>query len=496
MVIAPMSRPNILFFMTDQQRWDCVGANGNRIIQTPNLDRLAMRAANFSHAFCQAPVCVPSRTSFFTGRYPHAHRNRVNYTPLDPRETLMQSYLREAGYRTAAVGKLHYYPPTAEEAQRTGFDIVELHDGVRFTDKWSDYVTWRKACDPLATQSHYRELVSDIAEGTNPYRAAIAEQFTDTTWTGLRTRHHLRELAESDQPFFLFSSFWKPHAGFEVSEPFASMYDGVHIPLPESVTSEQIAAMPLPLQGLILRGAGPGDWSPERLQWAYRSYYGTISHIDREVGLTLDALEESGAAENTIVVFASDHGDQMLEHGTMGKNCFYEASIRVPLMIALPGVVRPGGHDELVESIDLLPTLFDLAGLAEPHECQGHSLVPLIGNADVTWKPRDCVFAENIIPEVINDGRVDLPFEKGAGVDGIRHPDGKMVRTQRWKYNYYPEGYAELYDLEEDPGETRNLAGSPVARGVESEMRGRLLKWLTTAGETDQIAPRWLLPED
>src|SRR4051812_857043 len=161
---ATKKRPNILFIMTDQQRWDCIGANGNAIIKTPNLDRLAARGANFTHAFVASPVCVPSRVSFFTGRYAHSHRNRVNYTPLDRSEVLIQARLKEAGYRTASIGKLHYYPPTTEEAQRTGFDIVELHDGVPFTDRWSDYVKWRQANDPNK-EIYYRATAKDIAPG-------------------------------------------------------------------------------------------------------------------------------------------------------------------------------------------------------------------------------------------------------------------------------------------------------------------------------------------
>ncbi len=141
---SPPKRPNILFIMTDQQRFDCLAANGNDIIQTPHLDRLAKQSANFSHAFVQAPVCVPARASFFTGRYAHAHRNRVNYTPIDRRTVLLPARLREAGYQTALIGKLHlfyYYPPSAENAKKTGFDHVELHDGTHKTDRWSDYVT-------------------------------------------------------------------------------------------------------------------------------------------------------------------------------------------------------------------------------------------------------------------------------------------------------------------------------------------------------------------
>ena len=168
-------RPNILFIMTDQHRWDGVGANGNKLINTPHLDRLAAAAANFTHAFVQAPVCVPSRASFFTGRYPHSHRNRVNYTPLSRREILLQARLKQAGYVTAAVGKLHLHPPTGQEARRSGFDFAELHDGVSVLDRFSDYAQWRKQHDPRG-DIPYRSLAKDIQPGENPYRAAIPDE--------------------------------------------------------------------------------------------------------------------------------------------------------------------------------------------------------------------------------------------------------------------------------------------------------------------------------
>ena len=486
-------RPNILFIMTDQHRWDCLGANGNKIIKTPNLDRFAARSANFTHAFVQAPVCVPSRASFFTGRYPHSHKNRVNYTPLDRHEILMQARLQEAGYRTASVGKLHLYPPTVEEAKRSGFDIVELHDAVSFLDQFSDYVKWRNERDPMK-QIYYRRYAKNIELGKNPFRSAIQEQFTDTAWVGSRTRHYIRELSSSNKPFFLFSSFWKPHSPYEVPAPFDSMYDDVEIPLPKATSLEDIEKLPLPLQKLILRGRNPRyAMDRERLQWIYRSYYGSISHIDKEIGLILKTLEETGTAKNTIIAFSSDHGDQLLKHGLVGKNCFFEESVRVPFIIGNPGRIQAGVHEQLVESIDLLPTLFELAGLPEPKENQGRSLAPLIADLGRPYVPKEAVFSENIIPEVITRGW-DFYFEKGQGVKGIRHPDSKMVRTHRWKYNYYPDGYAELYDLEKDPDEYQNLASNSQYDEVEERMKDYLLHWLTTADAPDQIAPKWLEP--
>ena len=499
----PARKPNVLFIMTDQQRYDCVAANGNDIIQTPHLDRLAARSANFSRAFVQAPVCVPARASFFTGRYAHAHRNRVNYTPIDRRTVLLPARLRAAGYQTALIGKLHlfyYLPPSAENAKKTGFDIVELHDGSKRTDRWSDYATWRNQRDPLK-RLHYRtlakddpQLARDLKPGTNPFRCAIEEQFTDTSWTGLRTRAALKQLAAQDQPFFLYSSFWKPHAPFEVPTPFDSLYNDIDFQLPKPESLADIQRLPLPLQKLILRGKKPPyDMDRITLQWIYRSYYASITHIDREVGAILKTLKETGQADNTIVIFASDHGDQMLEHGLMGKNVFFEASIRVPLMIHLPGRIQPRRCDDLVETIDVLPTLLELCDLPIPEDCHGHSLGPLIAGLPGSYTPRDAVFSENIIPEVITTGSLDFDFKPGVGIKGIRHPDAKMIRTDRWKYNYYPEGFAELYDLKNDPHEQQNLAGDTAHATMAAELKGRILDWLITSTEVDQIAQRWLV---
>ena len=487
------TRPNILFIMTDQHRWDCVGANGNRLIKTPNMDRLAATGANFTHMFVNAPVCVPSRASFFTGRYPHSHRNRVNYTPLAKSEVLMQARLKQAGYTTASVGKLHLWPPTVAEAKRTGFDFVELHDAVRNLDRFSDYARWREEHDPDADKFYYRKLAQDIQPGKNPFRAAIKDEYSETSWVGQRTRYYMKQLADKDEPFFVFSSFWRPHSPFETCVPFDSMYDDVEIPLPKARSLKDIKRLPIPLQKLILRGRPQYEMDRDRLQWIYRSYYGAISQIDREIGLMLDLLEETGQAENTIVVFSSDHGDQLLEHGLMGKNCFFESSVRVPLMIRYPKRIKRGNYDELVESVDVLPTVFELAGIDEPYNNQGRSLAPLIAdNSQRKYQPKEAVFGENVIPEVITSGSLDFYFQKGAGIKGVRHPDAKMIRTRRWKYNYYADGDAELYDLQSDPSEYNNLHGDPKFESVEREMRDRLLHWMITADEADQIAPKWL----
>ena len=493
--------PNILFIMTDEQRYDSVGANGNAVIRTPAMDALANESANLSHCFVQAPVCVPSRQTIFTSRYPHSHRNRVNYTPMLAGERLLQAYLQDAGYATACVGKLHYYPPTPEYARSTGFDHVLLHDAAH-TDAQSDYVRWLRSRDPALAEA-YRDTITE--PGRNPFTARIADELHETTWCGHETRNTLRELANSDQPFFLFSSYWKPHPPFEVPEPWASMYDQAQIDTPTPLTEEQVRAYPLPVQKVIRR-ALPAKWQPDQtlIQWAYRAYYGAISQIDREVGLTLAALNELGLTDQTLVVFCSDHGDDMWEHNYRAKSLFFDASIHIPMMLSWPGVIQPGPYDDLIETTDLMPTLFELCELEPPPRMQGRSFArhiappeppasPAFPESGSDYEPRHFVFAENIIPDVITDAalQLDHPYVPGQGINGIRHPDAKMVRSRRWKYNYYPGNGEELYDLETDPREVNNLAAQPEHRQRVQDMRQALLDWLITADETDQIAPRW-----
>jgi arylsulfatase len=484
--------PNVLWIMTDQQRFDCLGAHGNALIRTPHLDQLHASSAAFDNCFVQAPVCVPSRVSFFTSRYPHSHRNRVNYTPCQESEVFLQRHFQSAGYQTGAVGKLHYYPPTREHALTTGFDRVELDDGTRATNPYSDYVRWRKQHDPRA-DIFYDDRVQNPEPGQNPFEARIDAEYTQTAWTGLKTREMLTSFAGSRRPFFLFSSFFKPHSPFTVAEPWASMYNQQDIPLPPRETLESLQQLPLPLQRLILRGTPAYDMDPALLQWMYRSTYGLVSQIDHEVGDILNTLEQTGLAANTIVVFCSDHGAQLLEHGLTDKNVFFESSIHVPLLVRFPRHIAPAQYAQLIEAIDVMPTLLELCGIPIPYNAQGRSFASLLKGNPETYQPRDAVFSENIIPEVITTGSLQMAYAPGEGVAGIRHPDAKVLRTERWKLTHYPGHGGELYDLSADPGETKNLYRDPAHQATVVELRTRLLDWMITADETDQIARHWLL---
>ena len=270
------------------------------------------------------------------------------------------------------------------------------------------------------------------------------------------------------------------------------MYSEIEIPLPRPATLDYIHGLPKPVQAQILRGRPEYDMDRALLQWVYRSYYGGISMVDREVGHILDELDRSGKARDTIVILSSDHGDQLLEHGLHGKNVFFEESVHVPLFMRYPAHIRPGKYADLIETVDLLPTVFELCGVTIPENCHGRSFAGLAQSGKGGYQPREFVFAENIIPEVIAGGPLDMPFVPGKGVGGILHPDGKMVRSRKWKFNYYPGGAGELYDLENDPRECQNLYADPACQSTVRELKGRLLDLLITADETDQIARRWL----
>ena len=177
----------------------------------------------------------------------------------------------------------------------------------------------------------------------------------------------------------------------------------------------------------------------------------------------------------------------------MDKNVFFEASVHTPFLLRYPGKIAPNAFTDLVESVDLLPTVLDFCGIPIPRRVQGRSLAPLVSGNRSGYSSRELVFSENIIPEVITSGSLNMPFVAGAGVAGIRHPDAKMVRSTKWKLNYYPGHGYELYDLRNDPSEEHDLSGDGQYKDVVSDLRQALLDWMITADENDQIAPRWMI---
>ena len=428
-------RPNFLVIMTDQQRWDTLGLAKPAELRTPTFDALVADGCLFTHAFCQGPICVPSRASFLTGKYVHQHRLFHNNGCLPDCETTWADVLAQAGYATVAVGRTHTI--------HKGFEHVYVPIGNSYLD---------------FTERLYE---SDWQEFLYGHEAPVPhpddrEQFVEFRRTQAAC-DTLRDLAGQGAPFAMFLGYCAPHNPYVVPEPYVSMYDDVDFPPPR--VPELDPSLPDYNEGQTrflekMQAAGPSQCA--------RYYYGMVSMIDECVGRVLGRLDELGLRDNTIVVFTSDHGEMLGDHGRWAKGNIYEQSIRIPLLVVNPPRVPPGTTcDALVESVDLFPTILDYAGVTmanQAYRLRGRSLRELIEGT--ATRIRSAVFAQ--LPPWI------------------------MVRTKRWKLGYgYPKGdcYTDvpaqyrgvLYDLANDPDERHNLFDDPAHGEVRGEMLRRLV---------------------
>lgn len=445
--------PNILFIMTDQQIADGLSCRmGNKYLHTPALDRLASRGTFFTRAYAPNPLCMPARNSIFTGRYPHETGVTDNAPmhsglKLDPAEfPLMGTYFKRAGYHTGYFGKWHLCFDAKDPAAH-GFEEIDTQQ--------KDAVT------------------------------------ADNAVAFLRQRH--------ERPFLLVASFLNPHNMAELTrgQPLSNG------PIGEPPALAELPPPPVNLappafepdtMTLIRRGYFAnrrlfpiGDFSPSVWQEMRWGYYRLIEKVDAEIGRVLAALREQGLEDNTLIVFVSDHGECAGAHGLSQKTVFYEESVRVPLIVAAPGQTEARTSDAFVNTgIDLLPTLFAYAGVPQPAKLPGASLRPLVERKPVSgW--RDAVVVEN-------------RMSQGGKVDGfVPITDGRMVRTERYKYCVYAHGEhrESLVDLVNDPNEMVDLASDPGYRAIVEEHRARLRRFATEHGDAlaaelvaDDVAPR------
>ncbi len=452
-------RPNVLLITADQMRHDCLSTAGHPVVQTPNLDALVNRGVRFSNAYTPYPVCVPARMSILSGQYAHAHGAIGNGSMLPPGQPTVASLTREVGYRTAAFGKMHFWPPFAQ----VGFEHMRLAEqngsGWKVDDYHSDYLAQRGLVDQWDLwdqhQPYHDQAPPEYWACFGARASELPEEHYHTTWIATETIEWLK--TSDGRPFFAWTSFIKPHHPFDPPKPWDAMYDPSVIP-PLGDASEAMAK-PLMTAG--------GRRDPRRAFFDQRSlsqqdyarvaamYYATISQIDHQVGRIVATLSEMGQLDNTFIIFASDHGDYMGDFGLMLKapSIPYDALSRVPLIVAGPGC-RPTTSEALVSLVDLLPTVANLAGAPIPRFVQGHDLAPLLKGAAGEGKGwRDAVFSES--------------------------HDVKAVRTARYKYLYNQRlGIEELYDLDNDPHEQHDIAPDPSSRACILEMRTRLLDWL------------------
>jgi arylsulfatase len=445
-------QPNILFITADHLRYDKLAFNGDPVIQTPALDRLASRGVVFDRCFAQNPVCQPSRASIMTGRYPRHHGVRWNEDRLNENEITLVEHFKIHGYETACVGKHHI----SQERFLKALDYAAATDIRR---------NWKERADgdyTVATENEFERYVRDkgyvyrTGFALPDFRARLGAVPSDLpedchldAFVGLKAREYLTR-QRRHRPFFLWLGFYGPHHPYVPSGRFGRMYDPQTVP-PFQREADDLARKPpeyrlyCQIHDHKYRGFAAASEATFRAMKA--AYYGMVSQLDWQLGMTLDQLDESGLADHTLVVFTSDHGEFLGDHGFPAKAPFLlDCMLHVPCLFRGPGVAGGRRCSDLVELVDLFPTLVTQAGLDPVPWVQGRDLsARLTGAPPSGHLPRTAIYAEAV--------------------------DKKCIRTCDWKYIHYPgRSYGELYDLGKDPHELRNLYAEQPAR--VSELRG------------------------
>lgn len=467
-------RPNLILIMTDQQRWETVGAYGALDIETPTLDRLAAEGVLFDRAFVPVPLCTPSRASVFTGQYPSRHGVRTNLQPSLPGSAPnFLLGLREAGYRTLLAGKDHLFGPAVA--------------------RWFDEVAGYSHAGAVPPAPPAEREVSAIR------RAGLRVPFTEVDETPLRLHPTVRvtdaaiAMTEAaDEPYFLWLSYPDPHPPFMVPEPYASRYrDRLDWPV---VVDAESDGKPL-RQRLARTLMERGGITTDRVRRLREIYAGMVTLIDHQLDRLVTALIARGAAENTVLVFMSDHGDYLGDHSMVRKSpAMYDCLIRIPFLVWAPGRFQARRErSAFVESIDIAPTLLDLAGVPTRYGMEGTSLTRLLNG--VTDRHKDAVFGiyglEGPAATSEKEAAAISARTAGHGNDpwngaGVMQGRFAMVRTPGHKLVHYRGGEGELYDLAGDPGETINLWSDIRFRDVRRPLEARLLDW---ALETFTVSP-------
>jgi arylsulfatase A-like enzyme len=462
---------NILFITADQLRADALGCYGNPVIQTPHIDALAQGGVRFTKMFTAYPVCAPNRASIATGRYPTIHGLRANGMRLPETEQTLMSILRANGYRTYGAGKMHFGPqwhfpsdgrpimdpdpvdaidpqPLAEEFPWYGFDSVMLTEDHRM----GPYGVY------LAERGHH--VWDELHSANYPQHATVRSPFPEehhqTTWITDRAIDYLYE-HPSDEPFFLWVSYVHPHHPFNPPAPYDTRYDPADMPLPKW-QEDEVEGWPAAYRQKYFavegthEAVGMCDLTDDDWRRIKAYYYGMVSLIDKNVGRMINVLRQSGRLDNTLIVFNSDHGENLGDHRLLFKGTTYDCVTNVPLILSWPDCANPGEtRDLLCSSVDIMPTLIQLAGarVPQPSGIQGLSLRPSIENQ--AHRERDALLIENV---------------------GVR----RSVRTEGALLTWHgPSEHGELYNLDVDPDCFSNLWGEPKASEMQRELMELLI---------------------
>lgn len=459
-------KPNVLLIMVDQMRADCLSISDHPVVDTPNLDELARGGALFTNAYAATPSCVPARASVLTGMS-QASTGRVGYqdkVPWNYENTIADEFTK-AGYHTQSIGKMHVYPTR----NLCGFHNVVLHDGYlhynRFkyntkttesADYVDDYLNWMR--ERTTGNVDLTDLGLDCNSSTVARPWHLAEELHPTNWLTTQSIDFLRR-RDPSKPFFLKMSYVRPHPPFDPPSAFYDMYKDLD--LPDAPIGDWAETDDQGLEGLspiTAKGLVP----KQRLKRAQAAYYALITHIDHQIGRFLNALQEYGVYQNTIILFVSDHGELLGDHNLFRKCLPYEGSANVPFILADPGnhlkMKKNTKIDEVVELRDIMPTLLDAANIPIPDSVEGKSVLPLVKKEkekDVKW-------------------REYIHIEHTLGNQSFH-----CITDGRDKYIWYSQtGEEQFFNLTEDPQELKNLINEASYEEKIDLRREQLIKEL------------------
>lgn len=455
------NKPNVILMMVDQLRFDCLGANGNPIVSTPNLDMMANQGYNFENAYTAVPSCIPSRAALMTG-LSQEHHGRIGYedgVPWTYEKTLPRTF-SSLGYQTECIGKMHVYP----ERNRLGFDHVVLHDGYLHAARKYDnpYGTqFENVDDYLAWFKKKKGIDADLMDNGLDCNSWVArpwmyeEELHPTNWVVTESIDFLKR-RDPTVPFFLNMSFTRPHSPLDPPEYYFNMYMDNIEEFPEINTGDwaEHEGETDPFSTIAIKG----KYNKKDLDRMRAGYYGAVTHIDHQIGRFLIALKEHRMDKNTIILFVSDHGDQLGEHNLFRKAYPYQGSIHIPFILYDPANLLEGkvkNISEIVELRDIFPSLVDLATEKSVHNIDGVSVKNCL--TDTNFVTRNYLHGEHSFGENSN----------------------QYILTKEWKYVWYPIKYEEqLFHLTVDSNETRDESNNSKYEHIKKQLKETLINEL------------------